>query len=143
MLIGVRGAASRCFSAPPSPIHCSPSLFAASVPQGLAPPPWPRCAAGRSIRPLRVLTLCLPTRAYSCVVLDVRRCKGGDGGAERGRGGRLFEVTEISMTDDKMLMEEMVTSIAWFSTGVMQTEALDMLQPMYGSTDRCSSARSP
>ena len=33
MLIGVRGAAIRCFSAPPSPIHCSLSLPFASMPQ--------------------------------------------------------------------------------------------------------------
>ena len=81
--------------------------------------------------------------ALSCVVLAVRRCKGGDGGAERSRGGRLFEVTEIATTDDKMPMEEMLKNIAWCSTGVLQTETFEMFQPMYGSTDRCSSARSP
>ena len=112
MLIGVRGAASRCFSAPPSPIHCSLSLPSASpVTMRAAALRPPKRAARRSNRLLCVLTVCLPTRACSCVVLDVRRCKGGDGGAERGRGGRLFEVTEISTTDDKMPMEEMLNNI--------------------------------
>ena len=113
MLIGVRGAASRCFSAPPSPIHCSPSLFAASVPQGLAPPPWPRCAAGRSIQPLRgpADSLC-PHTSARCVC-GWRAGKGGDGRGERGRGGHLFEVTEIATTDDKMLMEEMLNNTTW------------------------------
>ena len=105
-----------------------------------APPPR---AARRSNRLLCVLTVCLHARAGSCVVLAVRRCKGGDGGAERSRGGRLFEVTEIATTDDKMPMEEMLKNIAWCSTGVLQTETFEMFQPMYGSTDRCSSARSP
>ena len=56
--------------------------------------------------------------------MAVRRCKGGDAGAERGRGGRLFEVTEIATTDDKMLMEEMVNNITWTSTGARQTDIL-------------------
>jgi len=112
MRIELRGGAIRCFSAPHRPICFSPSL-ALRQPQDdarrcSAPPPR---AARRSNRLLCVLTVCLPTRACSCVVLDVRRCKGGDGGAERGRGGRLFEVTEISTTDDKMPMEEMLNNI--------------------------------
>ena len=51
-----------------------------------------------------------------------RRCKGGDGRREQGRGGRLFEVTDIATTDDKMLMEEMLNSITWTSTGAGQTD---------------------
>ena len=105
-----------------------------------APPP---CVVRRSNRLLCVLPVCLHARVGSCVVLAVRRCKGGDGGAERSRGGRLFEATEIATTDDKMPMEEMLNNIAWYSTGVMHTETFEMFQPMYGSTDRCSSARSP
>ena len=54
--------------------------------------------------------------------MAVRRCKGGDGGAERSRGGRLFEVTEIETTGDKMLMEEMLNNITWTSTGAVQTD---------------------
>ena len=76
------------------------------------PSPAPARAAGRSIRLLCVLTVCLHARVGSCVVLAVRRSKGGDARAERGRGGRLFEVTEIATTDDKMLMEEMLNNIA-------------------------------
>ena len=70
--------------------------------------------------------------------MAVRRCKGGDGGAERSRGGRLFEVTEITTTDDKTLMEEMMNNIAWCSTGIIQTETLETIWKMHGSTDRCS-----
>ena len=62
---------------------------------------------------------------------------------ERGRGGRLFDVTEIATTDDKMPREEVLNNIAWCSTGVLQTETLKMFQLMYGATDRCSSAPSP
>ena len=112
MLIEVRGGASRCFSAPKSPICCSLSV---TLSQPLddarrcsAPPPR---AARRSNRLLCDLAVCLPSRAGGCVILPVRRCKGGDRGGERSRGGRLFEVTEIATTDDKMLMEEMVNNI--------------------------------
>ena len=37
--------------------------------------------------------------AGSCLVAAVRRCKGGDGRREQGRGGRLFEVTDIAMEE--------------------------------------------
>ena len=60
--------------------------------------------------------------------MPVRRCKGGDGGAERSRGGRLCEVTEIATTDDKMLMEEMLNDTSWCSTGVLRTESLQMFR---------------
>jgi hypothetical protein len=50
-----------------------------------------------------------------------RRCKGEDGRREQGRGG-LSEVTDIATTDDKMLMEEMLNSITWTSTGAGQTD---------------------
>ena len=46
------------------------------------------------------------------MVAAVRRCKGGDGRGERGRCERLFEVTEIATTDDKMLMDEMLNNTA-------------------------------
>ena len=39
---------------------------------------------------------------------------------------RLFEVTEIATTDDKMPREEVLNKIAWCSTGVLQTEILDV-----------------
>ena len=46
MLIGVRGAASRCFSAPPSPIHCSLSLpFASDVTARFVPLLWEAMAS--------------------------------------------------------------------------------------------------
>ena len=44
---------------------------------------------------------------------------------------------------DKMLMDEAPSNAGWTSTGVLQTEALEMFLTMYGSTDRCSSAPSP
>ena len=46
------------------------------------------------------------------MVAAVRRCKGGDGRGERGWCERLFEVTEIARTDDKMLMDEMLNNTA-------------------------------
>ena len=57
------------------------------------------------------------------MVAAVRR-KGGDGRGERGRAGRLFEVTEIVTTDDKMLMEEMLNNIIWTYTGARQTDII-------------------
>jgi len=139
LLIEVRGGASRCFSAPQGPICFSLSV---TLSQPLddarrcsAPPPR---ATRRSIRLLCVLTVFLLTRTGSCLVAAVRRCKGGDGRGEKGRGGRLFELTEIATTDDKMLMEEMLNDNSWCSTRVLQTESLQMFRKMYGSTDRCS-----
>ena len=87
-------------------------------------------ARRRSIRLLCVLTVCLPTRAGSCLVAAIRShlcfalAPGGDGRGERGRGGRLFEVTEIATTDDKMPIEEVLSNTAWTSTGAMQTYLL-------------------
>ena len=57
------------------------------------------------------------------MVAAVRR-KGGDGRGERGRAGRLFEVTEIVTTDIKMLMEEMLNNIILTYTGAMQKDIL-------------------
>ena len=94
--------------------------FTLLVPTARSAPP-PR-AAYRSIRLLCVSTTCLPTRAASCLVAAVHRCKGGDGRVEQGRGGRVFEVTDIATTDDKMLMEEMLNNITWTSTGAGQTD---------------------
>ena len=86
---------------------------------------------------------------------DMRYMGGGAGGgraseregkrgeSKRGLGGRLFEGTEIATMADKMLMEEAPSNAGWTSTGIMQTEALEMFLAMYGSTDRCSSAPSP
>ena len=62
--------------------------------------------------------------------------RGGDGRGERGRGARLLELTKIATMEDKMLMEEAPSNAGWTSTGVLQTEALEMFLGMYGSTDR-------
>ena len=86
------------------------------------PSPAPARAAGRSIRPLCGSADRLLARAGSCLVAAVHRCKGGDGRVEQGRGGRVFEVTDIATTDDKMLMEEMLNNITWTSTGAGQTD---------------------
>jgi hypothetical protein len=40
-------------------------------------------------------------------------------------------------------MDEAPSNAGWTSTGVLQTETLEMFLAMYGSTDRCSSAPSP
>ena len=52
--------------------------------------------------------------------------QGAETGGERGSGGRLLQVTEIAMTDDKMPREEVLNSTAWCSTGVPQTEILEV-----------------
>ena len=56
------------------------------------------------------------------MVAAVHRCKGGDGRVEQGRGGRLFEATDIATTDDKLLMEEVLNNITWKSTGAGQAD---------------------
>ena len=62
--------------------------------------------------------------AARCVVLAVRRTRGGDRRGARGRGGRLFELIEIATSEDKMLMEEVLSNIGWTSTAVFQTDVL-------------------
>ena len=52
--------------------------------------------------------------------------QGAETGGERGSGGRLLQVTEIAMTDDKMPREEVLNNTAWCSTGVLQTEILEV-----------------
>jgi hypothetical protein len=37
--------------------------------------------------------------------------RGGDGRGERGRGGRLLELTEIATMEDKMLIKEVLNNI--------------------------------
>ena len=95
--------------------------------------------------PAAVWISCLPD------LLPRVRVVFADGAQERARterasgdlGGRLFECTEIATMADKMLMDEAPSNAGWTSTGVLQTEALEMFLAMYGSTDRCSSAPSP
>ena len=50
--------------------------------------------------------------------------QGGDRGGERGRGGRLLEVTEIATTDDKMPREEVLNNTGWTSADVERVCAL-------------------
>ena len=125
MRIGVRGGAIRCFSAPQPR---SASLRAASAVTARArrcpPSPAPARAAGRSIRPLCGSAVCLSTRAARCVVLAVRRSRGGPAGGERGRGGRLLEITEIATMEDKMLIKEVLINTGWTSAETEQTRML-------------------
>ena len=72
------------------------------------PSPTPARAAGRSIRPLCGSADRLSAHAGSCVILNVRRRKRGDGGGELGRDGRPLEATDIATTDDKMPTEEVL-----------------------------------
>ena len=135
MLIGVRGGAIWCFSAPQSRICFSPSVTRSQPLDDAChcSAPTPR-AARRSNRLLCVLTVFLLTRVGSCSVAAARRCKGGDGRGERGRGGRLLESTTIATTDDKMLMEEAFRNTGWSSAGVIQTLLLLNHPALYGST---------
>ena len=80
--------------------------------QHCASPPCAPATRSTSFEPAAVRLDGLPTRAGCCLVAAVRRCKGGDGRGERGWCERLFEVTEIARTDDKMLMDEMLNNTA-------------------------------
>ena len=131
---GVRGAETRGAA---DPVACATILlvyfsFTLLVPTARSAPP-PR-AAYRSIRLLCVLAAYLPTCAASCLVAAVRRCKGGDGGGERGRCGRLFEVTEIATTGDKMLMEMALNNTGWTSADAERISLLLNRPAMCGST---------
>ena len=142
MRIGVRGAI-RCFSAP-QPRSAS-LLRVHSLPlQLLAAARSASCCVQQAVRSglLRGRVVCLFPRTCRCVVLAVRRVKGGDGGSDHGLRVRLLEATDIATMDDKMLMEEAPSNAGWTSTGFMHTYTLDKFLPRYGSTDRCSSAPS-
>ena len=66
--------------------------------------------------------------------MRMARRKGEEGEREHVRGGRLFEVTEIATTGDKMLMEEMLNNIGWTSTGDFQTDTLANHRAVCSST---------
>ena len=122
MLIEVRGGASRWFSAPQGPICFSPRVHSLAL-QLLAAARSAPCCVQQAIRsgPLRGRVACLFPRTCRCVVLAVRRVKGGDGGSDHGLGVRLLEATDSATMDDKMLMEEAPSNAGWTSTGFMHT----------------------
>ena len=108
MRIGVRGGAIRCFSAP--------QPRSASLPRHLrchcssAPlPAFPRPGArSRPFDPAAVRICCLFV-ARLAVLFWLFAGQGADRGGERGRGGRLLEITEITATmEDKMLIKEVL-----------------------------------
>ena len=110
MRIGVRGGAIRCFSAPqprsaslPRRLRCHCS----SVPLPAFPRPGAR---SRPFDPAAVRICCLfvyPRGSLRC--FGCSQVKGADRAGERGRGGRLVEVTEITATmEDKMLIKEVL-----------------------------------
>ena len=59
------------------------------------------------------------------------------------RGGRLFEVTEIATTGDKMLMEEVLSNTGWTSADAEQILLLRIRRQLRISLHRCPSAPSP
>ena len=144
MRIGVRGGAIRCFSAPHHPIGFSPAASAVTA-RARRCPPSPAPAQQQAVRSGRcadLLSVCLPARL--AVLFWLFAGQGADRGGERGRGGRLLEITEITATmEDKMLMEKVLNNTCRTCTAAIQMESLDMFLSMYGSTDRCSSAPSP
>ena len=50
--------------------------------------------------------------------------KGGERGCERGRGGRLFEVIEITTMKEQMLKEKVLSDTSWTSAADFQTDIL-------------------
>ena len=82
---------SICFSPSPPPLLLERAAAAFPDPAARSRPFDPACCVEK-------LTVFCPC-AGSCLVAAVRRCKGGDGRREQGRGGRLFEVTDIAMEE--------------------------------------------
>ena len=97
------------FSAATS-ICCSPSPPPLSLLERAAarlPPPRRAQQAVRSGRCADLLSVCLTARL--AVLFWLFAGQGADRGGERGRGGRLLEITEITATmEDKMLIKEVL-----------------------------------
>ena len=101
-------ATSICFSPSPPPLSLL-ERTAASL-----PPPRRAQQAVRSGRCADRLSVCLPARL--AVLFWLFAGQGADRGGERGRGGRLLEITEITAAmEDKMLMEEVLGKTCWTS----------------------------
>ena len=60
--------------------------------------------------------------------------KGGERGCERGRGGRLLEVIDIMMMEDKMLKEKELSNIGCTYRGDFQTDVLASYPAVCDST---------
>ena len=78
--------------------------------------------------------VCMRPAAARCVVLAVRRTRGGDRRGARGRGGRLFELIEIATSEDKMLKEKELNNIGCTYRGDFQTDLLASYPAVCDST---------
>ena len=64
-------------------------------------------ASGAGLEVRNVFTI---NSQFQSVVLAVCRSRGRDRTGVRDRGGRLFELTEIATTEDKMLIKEVLSN---------------------------------
>ena len=109
-------ATSICFSPSPPPL----SLLERATAR--LPPPRRAQQAVRSGRCAVQPSICLPARL--AVLFWLFAGQGADRGGERGRGGRLLEITEIATVEDKMLIKEVLINTGWTSAETEQTRML-------------------
>ena len=96
------------------------------------PPPRRAQQAVRSGRCADLLSVCLPARL--AVLFWLFAGQGADRGGERGRGGRLLEITEIATMEDKMLIKEVLSNTSGTSAEAEQTFMLLNRPAICGST---------